>query len=896
MLEEYKKKRNFISTPEPPAHLKRSDKALTFVVQKHVARRLHYDFRLELDGVLKSWAVPNGPSIDPKVKRLAVMVEDHPLDYQSFEGQIPEGEYGAGEVIVWDRGTYFADDKGIPLADNLKKEQELLRAGLEKGKISFTLQGEKLKGSFALVRLQKSPKNWLLIKHSDQFAGQDGDILKNEKSVSSGRSLQDLKISRDPLTPDSDPGKLPGAVKAPFPGPIYPMLATLTRQPFSDPLWIFEPKLDGYRTLAFLNNSRIKLISRNKIDFTPHFTSIVAELEKQNKQDMVLDGEIVALDESGRSCFQCLQNLLPKPAAARISLPKFVIVFYVFDILYYLGYDLRSVPLMSRKEILQRVLQPAPTVRIVDYFEKDGQTVFQKAVKLGYEGVMAKQKESLYEAGKRSTDWLKIKSSLSDDFVIGGYTLGTGRRKNTFGALLLGKHVSGKELIFSGHVGTGFDEALLADLKTRLDKLKTQKSPFQEKVPVNNQVTWVKPSLVAEVKYAEETADGLLRAPVFLRLREDKTVGETAIVVDTAMKDDHLPSTPKKLAGDTFLKTLIDEMMTDQDNLNVQVEGHVISLTHMQKALWPAGRNYPAYTKRDFLVYLARVSTLFLPHLKDRPLTLSRFPGGIYGEHFFQKHWAFKVPEYVKTVSISERAGTAKEYILCNNLATLLWLGQQANLEFHSWFSRITTEGKPKPGSPTKDSTVDHWVDYPDFLIFDIDPYVYSGKEGKGEEPELNKSAFQKTCQAALWLKESLDSLSLRSYIKTSGRTGLHIFVPILPRFDFESVRGAARTFAEHLLQKHPAELTVDWAVEKRKGKIFMDFNQNVRGKTLASVYSPRPSPRASVSTPLDWKEVGKIFPTDFTIATLPARLAKTGDLWADILEKRSDLAKSLHL
>ena len=812
MLREYKRKRDFSRTPEPSPKAKAAGEALTFVIQKHAARRLHYDLRLELDGVLKSWAVPNGPSLDPTVKRLAVMVEDHPLEYQSFEGNIPEGEYGAGEVIVWDKGTYYPDDKGVPVAEGVKKNQEEVQRGLEKGKIAFTLEGQKLKGSFALVRMQNNPKNWLLIKHRDQFASDKTDVLKQESSVSTGRSVEDLK--KKSISPEAGQlSKLEGAVKAPFLHLSVPMLATLIAKPFSDPAWIFEPKLDGYRTLAYISGNKVKLVSRNKTDFTPRFAAIAADLERFADNDMVLDGEIVALEKNGRACFQCLQNYFKgrNSPGHEEGLPAQVI-FYVFDILYLAGFDLRKVPLISRKLLLAQTISNSDNVRVVEYFETEGQQIFENAVKLGFEGVMAKNKNSLYEDGKRSSDWLKIKATLSRDFVIGGFTEGTGARKKTFGALLLGTPSGKNKLTFVGHVGSGFDDALLAELDTKLKKIQTSRNPFQNSVPLHGPAQWVKPTLVAEVKFAEQTREGFLRAPVFLRLREEKSPleADTELNFPAAKVDS---SEKKKSESAGKLPGLVEELTASRDNTSIALEGHEIALTNLDKILWPPTSSSRGYSKRDLIIYLAKVSPYLLPHLENRPLTLTRYPGGIQSEHFFQKHWASKLPEYVETALVSERAGSQKEYLLCNNLATLLWLGQQANLEFHCWFSRIVQDGKPARKAAPSENPVDYLVDFPDFLIFDIDPYVYSGKELKGEEPELNRSAFKKTCQAALWLKESLDSLSLNSYIKTSGRTGLHIFVPIVPEFDFTSVRAAAKTFAEHLLGQHPAELTVDWGV-----------------------------------------------------------------------------------
>ncbi len=432
MLLEYKKKRDFKRTPEPDFK-KEKVKAgpLIFVVQKHAARQLHYDFRLEVDGVLKSWAVAKGPSVDTGTKRLAVMVEDHPLEYAGFEGVIPEGQYGAGQVIIWDKGTYSPDEGGELHFEDRNEAEKLMRKGLTAGKISITLLGEKMKGSWTLVKMQKSENNWLLIKHHDEYAGASRDILEAENSVVSGLTINDLKTGRLPpkaSPPAVKPGKIEGAVKTPFPAKITPMLASLAPAPFSDEQWIFEPKLDGFRTLAFLNGGKVRLQSRGEIDVTSHYKSVAESLKKQTASQLVLDGEIIALDAKGKLCFQCLQGYLK--SVRGISYEKAeapsAIIYYVFDILYLDGFNLMRVPVSARKELLRGVFVPTEDVRLVEYFEKDGQTVYEAAIKNGLEGVVAKRKAGIYEAGKRSKDWLKIKAVNSDEFIICGFTQGQG--------------------------------------------------------------------------------------------------------------------------------------------------------------------------------------------------------------------------------------------------------------------------------------------------------------------------------------------------------------------------------------------------------------------------------------------------------------------------------------
>jgi bifunctional non-homologous end joining protein LigD len=524
---------------------------------------------------------------------------------------------------------------------------------------------------------------------------------------------------------------------------------------------------------------------------------------------------------------------------------------------------------------------------MVEDFDTDGQKVYRAALENGLEGVVAKQKDSIYELGKRSKNWLKIKAVNSDEFVIGGFTQGTGNRSKTFGALVLGYYDKENKLQPAGDVGTGFDSAMLMSLRKQLDSIVIKRSPFKTEPDDINGVTWVKPEMVVEVKFAEWTQDKRLRAPVFLRVRDDKAASAVhpTKVVEKSQADSFMTATEKDGS-----KAALVQMGNKDGDFILEIEGQKVSLTNLDKAIWPATKVMRGFTKRDLITYLIKAAPYLLPHLTNRPLSLSRFPNGIYGEHFFQKHYK-PLPGYVETVVLSAHDLPDQEYLTCNNLATLLWLGQIADIELHSWFSRVVsgddfkvkTKGKKDP---------DYYANFPDFLIFDIDPYIYSGKEAAGEEPELNRTAFNKTCRVALKLKETLDTLKCPAFVKTSGKTGLHVFIPVLRQLDFHGVHATAETLCKYLQQKYPDEITIDWAVEKRAGKIFLDYNQNVRGKTLASIYSPRPSPQASVSVPLKWEELGKVYPTDFTILNVPDRLAKVGDIWATIMNSKIDIVK----
>jgi bifunctional non-homologous end joining protein LigD len=893
MFQDYKDKRDFGRTPEPSSdQASVGDGPLTFVVQKHAARQLHYDFRLEVDGVLKSWAVSKGPSLSPEIKRLAVMVEDHPRDYATFEGSIPRGQYGAGQVIVWDRGIYSPDETGEYSFDDRSRAEERIREGLTKGKLSISLRGEKLKGSWTLVRMQHSDKNWLLIKHRDEYANRDRDILEERASIISGLTIDDLKTGHLPSNKAviaKKPGDYAEAVKTSFPSKLSPMLASPAASPFSDEKWYFEPKLDGFRTLAFVNDGKVLLQSRRGFNVTEHYSALIESLKRQPTSQLILDGEIIALDSKGKLCFQCLQGYLKSINRTKTSEiePPSAIIYYVFDILYLDGYDLRGVPLKQRKELLRSIINPDEQVRLVEHFSTDGQTVYRVAIENGLEGIVAKRQESLYEPGKRSSNWLKIKAVTSEDFVVGGFTSGTGNRANTFGALLLGYYDEGN-LQYAGNVGSGFDNETLLKIRKLLETISKKKSPFYSEIENSAGITWVKPELVVEVKFAEWTKDGRLRAPVFLRVRDDKPAAtiRSIKVIETNNK-----SPEKGTDRHDTLSDVQEQLANPKNSFIIEIEGQKVSLSNLNKVLWPETSESRALTKRDLITYLVLTSPWLLPHLRDRPLTLSRYPHGIYGQHFFQKHYQ-PVPAFVETVLLSSHDLPTREYMICNNLATLLWLGQIADIELHTWFSRV------KPGPDFKANAArreaDFYVNYPDFIIFDVDPYIYSGKEAAGAEPELNQAAFSKTCQVAFKLKETLDSLTFPSFVKTSGRTGLHIFVPVLRQLDFHGTHSAAEMLSRFLLQQHPDEITVDWAVEKRRGKVFLDYNQNVRGKTLASIYSPRPSQEASVSIPLHWDELDKVYPTDFTILTTPNRLAEIGDLWENILKARIDLTNLL--
>jgi bifunctional non-homologous end joining protein LigD len=873
-LSDYSAKRSFEATPEPAPELPEARSGpLLFVVQQHSARRLHYDFRLECDGVLKSWAVPKGPSLDPSEKRLSVQTEDHPFEYASFEGVIPPGQYGAGEVIVWDCGAYSPDeDKRLWFHDRTEAERQV-REGLEKGKLSVHLLGEKLKGSFALVRT-KGGKEWLLIKHKDRFVSAS-DVTRQNRSVLSGVAVEELKIVPAHRIPAAR--LVPAGEPQPMPATLAPMMAESAEHAFNHADWMWEPKLDGYRVLAFVGEDGVKLRSRRGLDLAGEFPKLAAELARHAAADMILDGEIVAFGADGRPSFHAMQNRGPGVHA----------VYYCFDLLYFAGVDLRGAPYRDRRRYLAQCLQPSPLVQLV-HAQEDGLALHAAALASGFEGVIGKRKASRYEDGRRSAAWVKVKPARSADFVIGGYTRGKGARA-PLGALLVGTW-EGERLRYVSHVGSGFDEASLAQVQARLRPLHRESCPFDQAPELNAPTSWVEPKLVAEVKFHSWTEDGHLRAPVFLRLRDDIDPREAGRARGAAAS----PRAPGEI------DEVVRQLQTLRASFTIAVGAHRIRLTHLDRVYWPAesALQQPALTKRDLLRYLAQVSPFLLPHLADRPLTMIRMPEGIRGERFYQKHWTQERPAFVQTLTVfSGHKEESHEVLLCNNLATLLWLAQAGTLEFHVTHSRA----RPGPDAASKgtDYATEAGLDasvlsYPDYVVFDIDPYIYSGKEAPGAEPELNTAAFEKGKEVAFRLRELLASMSLEAIVKTSGKTGLHVFVPIRRTLDFEAARHVSELVGRHLVRLHPREITQEWSVPKRTGKIFMDYNMNVRGKTLNVAYSPRGEPGAPVSMPLSWEELAGAHPLDFRITNVAERLAEQGDRWRDALRAKQSLERAL--
>ena len=751
------------------------------------------------------------------------------------------------------------------------------------------MRGEKLKGSFALVRT-KEAKQWLLLKHRDRFAVA-ADVTAQDRSVLSGVSVEDLTVVPVQRIPAAQ--LVPSGEVQPMPASIAPMLAEPGDAAFNRAEWMWEPKLDGYRVLAFIDGPGVRLRSRRGLELAGKFPQLAAELGKQVVSGMILDGELVAFDLGGKASFAALQDRAQLKTEREIAAAdqKVPVVFFCFDLLHFAGIDLRHASYHHRRRYLAQCLLPTPHVQLVHAAE-DGIALQAAALASGFEGVVGKRKESRYEAGRRSTSWLKVKPSHSADFVVGGYTGGKGSRA-ALGALLVGYWDKGK-LRYASHVGSGFDERTLAQLKARLQPLRRETCPFVDVPEVNGPTTWVEPRIVAEVSFHSWTEDGALRAPVFLRLRDD--VDPKAV-----RRADPGSAPPAALSEGGPVDDIVAQLENAKTTFTLAVGPQRIRLTHLDRVYWPANPalKQPALTKRDLLRYLAQVSPYMLPHLADRPLTMIRMPEGIRGERFFQKHWEQERPAFVETITVfSEHKDERHDYLLCNNLPTLLWLAQSGTLEFHIWHSRA----RPGPDARSQgteyaaslESLEASVLNHPDYVVFDLDPYIYSGKEAPGAEPELNTVAFEKGKAVAFWLRELLQSMSLESIVKTSGKTGLHIFVPIRRTIDFDAARHVSELVGRHLMRLHPKDITLEWSVPKRTGKIFMDYNMNVRGKTLNVAYSPRGEPGAPVSMPLTWEELAGAHPLDFRITNVPQRLAQSGDRWADALTRKQSLEKAL--
>ena len=891
-LDDYRAKRDFKVTAEPfPQELGERSGPLRFMVHKHSARRLHYDLRLELDGALVCWAIPRGPSANPTERRLAVHVEDHPLDYAGFEGVIPKGQYGSGPSLIWDSGTFSPDEGGATYFDDRDAAEHQLRRGVQAGKVSVTLRGRKLKGSWALVHTKPATNEWLLLKHRDAAANAEQDLLDDGASVVSGQTIEELRANagatyRQPMAIDS-PATLADVRPAPL-AFVEPMLAAATPLPTRYEGWSFEPKLDGIRAMVSIDHGRVTIRSRAGHDITASYPALSMALAQEPVATCLLDGEIVAIGPDERPSFELLQRRMnlqdpEQIAAADREIP---VVYFLFDLLHLDGFDLTGASLADRREMIARVLLPSPRVSQVITIDAPPDQAFEIAVAAGFEGIVAKRNSSRYEPGRRSGSWLKRKDLDRDVFVVGGYTAGTGARAATFGGLLLGQPRE-DGLAYCGRVGGGFSDRDLDRVALELARLHASASPFATNTPDDRKATWLLPEVRVVVEYAGITSAGVLRLPVFKGFVE---AGSPGAVIR--------PGSPPR-HGDPNEQDLTTQLDGRRQRFVLEGNGWTLPLTNLDKVLWPATAERSAVTKRDLLRYAIAVSSLALPHLRDRPLTLLRFPNGIVGKRFYQRHWEQELPPFVETVRIfSDGEGRDRQFLLCNNLQTLLWLCQVADIEWHASLART----RPGPDATqlssdfsTSLSTLEASVlNYPDFLLFDLDPYIYAGSEATGAEPEPSRSAFATTCEVAFALKETLDSLGLHSFVKTSGATGVHVYVPVLRQFDYPELRAIATTLFSDLAGRRPKDVTMEWVSEKRRGKVFLDANQNARQKSLAVAFSPRAKPGAPVSLTQEWADLGTIYPGDLSI--LDPWWANRDDPWADILDRKNDLKTLLGL
>lgn len=997
-LAEYRTKRDFSRTPEPAGEAAGAPgSGLRFVIQKHDATNLHYDLRLEMDGVMRSWAVPKGPSLDPSVKRLAMEVEDHPIEYNDFEGIIPEGEYGGGTVMIWDEGTYEPDE---PKKGETAEEAAL--RGYREGKLSLTLHGERLKGSFALVRTDTVEggirSKWLFFKHRDGDAAPGTDVTAEvTTSVVSGRTMDEIAAGKGEQrvwhsNRDKPGSKRPRRSSAPPPAVDYsalqPMLATLGRSVPSGKDWIFEPKYDGIRVLAFATAGAVALISRNGHDKAAQFPEIVAaltDLVEEIGEPVVLDGEVVAIVDGRLGRFEAIQGRMHTQDARKIQrdAAEQPAAFVTFDILLRGEDVLVAEPWRKRRKALEEVLRGRTndTLRLSDVAD-DHRRLLEQARREHWEGLIAKRATSTYRPGQRSRDWVKVKLENQQELVVGGWTEPRGSREH-IGAILLGYYDADGNFVYAGHTGGGFDRRSLAEMHRRLKPLERKTPPFSTKPRTNQPAHWTSPRVVVEVRFNEWTKDGKLRQPVFLGFRDDKDPkevvrelpggngrpartadeveaveeGEAALaeIAATAVETDAAPATRdgtgtsrKKTAGRARKKTegsrtrtttgdgtargkpatdasraedagddarqksprdgtqsagargsaagdrarkkapgstargtkrsrtptsrkaardpadddpivqRIRELAAGRGSGELKLDrGASIPVTNLGKTFFPK----TGHTKEDLLVYYTRMREYILPWMKDRPLVLKRFPNGVDGEAFYQQAAPDPAPPSVRveTLRIEDKD---QQRVVGGNLATLLYTIQLGAISYDPWHSRVGAL---------------HSADY---AIVDLDP-------GEGTK-------FDQVVEVARWVKDEMYELGLHGAIKTSGSRGMHVYLPLPPRTPLDAAMLVAQIVATRVAQKHPKQATIERMTKNRpSGTVYVDYLQNILGKTVAGVYAVRARPEPTVSTPLDWDEVVRgLDPRDFTIDTVPDRVAEVGDLWAKAMKKPNSLEK----
>ena len=863
-LQQYWDKRNFKETPEPRGASHSPSTRLQFVVQQHAASHLHYDFRLELEGTLKSWAVPKGPSLDPKQKRLAVHVEDHPLDYGGFEGIIPPKQYGAGTVLLWDRGYWS------PIGDP--------SMSYRRGRLKFSLNGQKLRGLWNLVRMgarhRGGKENWLLIKERDDEArsGEESDVTQNlSESVASRRTIEQISSGRHRVWHSNRPTRkqthsasrhqdtgtkqLTGARHAPQEEWIPPQLATLADKAPEGDDWVHELKYDGYRMLCRVENKSAKIVTRNDHDWTIKLQRIADAAAALPVKNAWFDGEVVALMPDGSISFQALQNAFDTHSEVNL-------VYYVFDLLYLNGSDLRQVGLLDRKRALAAIVPSVASglIRYSEHIPGQGKVVFAEACRRGMEGIMSKRTDADYRAG-RNSNWIKVKCGRRQEFVIGGFTDPQGSRV-AIGALLLGVYDEQGQFLFAGRTGTGFSERSLKELHNRLTTLELQQSPFVNPPSGVNArgVHWVKPRLVAEVSFAEWTHDGLLRHAVFQGLRKDKTA---KLVIkegsENSMPAGAISSGASKIPNQRRARAAGSSSKKNQAAADGPTTVAGVTVSHPHRVLFPD----QGFTKIALARYYEHVSPWLLPHLQDRPLTLVRCPEGYNKDCFYQKHANDTVPDAIGRVKISEENGVSW-YMIADSLPAVIGLVQMGVLEFHTW-------GAKQDG-----------LDRPDRIIMDLDP-----------DPAV---PWKRVIEAAQLVRTLLDELDLACFVKTTGGKGLHVVLPLQRVHTWEEVKAFSKGLADHLVRLIPDRFIANMSKQQRKGKIYVDYLRNAKGATAIAAYSTRARAGAPVSVPLAWEELSVDVRSDyFTVENVVARLNRLKrDPWGDYLTVRQKLTRKM--
>jgi len=879
-LETYRSKRDFARTPEPqPGPV--GEGSGRFVVQRHRASRLHYDLRLEIGGVLVSWAVPRGPTLDPDQRRMAMRTEDHPIEYFDFEGTIPSGEYGAGDVIVWDWGTFTPEETDDPAA------------ALLAGELKFRLEGERLRGRYTMIQTggkrdafgrKTEPAQWLLIHKRDGDAVAGWNAEEHVSSVKTGRTNDEVAAGAEPhllapppsVEPEPD---LSAARPAALPEFVPPMLAIQTEGAFDDPDWLFEIKLDGYRVEAVVNPKGVRLWTRNRIDASIYFPDLAGPADWIDAREAVVDGEVVALDPEGRPDFSLLQDRTGlrgleaatgrrSPDQPRLTADErkaIPLAYMVFDLLHLDGSSLLDVPLEERKRLLRRVIRPHPLVRYAAHVVEEGEAFVRAAADRGLEGVVAKRRASRYEPGKRSRDWLKVKLRREQELVVAGWLPGKGNAGD-LGSLIVAVNAEGR-LRHAGQVGSGFSATMRRQLLDALQPLRRDASPL-DPVPRLPAARWVEPRVVIRAEFAEWTSDGMLRQAAFKGIEVEKEPAD--VVREEAMPSARVRvralSAARSKGSDPLNGSMVEATAAELSALDAmereghwQVAGHELRVTNLGKVLFPAADGHPALTKRDLIRHYVSVGPTLVPHLAGRGLNLQRFPDGIGKAGFWQKDLPGHAPSWIARWSYTGSEG-AKDYVVVDRVATLAWLAQEGAIELHPWTSRTAA-----PDRPT-------------FALIDIDPG--------------SATTFEEVLVLARLYRTAIQHLGVVGLPKVTGKRGVQIWLPIEPAYSFEQTRDWVEQLSRAVGQMVPELISWEWSKRDRRGRARLDFTQNAINRTLVAPYSARPAAGAPVSAPITWEELDdpELAPDRWTIGSLPERLAAVGDLFAPALTEAQKL------